>query len=64
MYSYIYPLNRKGWHFLREYDEYLHNPNPKDDSLVFERRVSKGKFERIEKPTFIMNVFIYNYQKY
>lgn len=64
MYRYIYPLNRKGWHILREYDEYLHNPNPKDDSLVFERRVSKGKFERIEKPTFNMNVFIYNYQKY
>lgn len=38
--------------------------NPKDFDLVFEKRIEKGKFERIEQPKFNMNYFKYNYQKY
>lgn len=64
MFRYIYPLDKDALKILRQYDEYLHNKNPKDKDLIFERRVENGKFEKIDKPNFNMNVFNYNYQKY
>lgn len=63
MFRYIYPLNNKAKRILKKYPEYNSLPNPKDSDLVFERRVSNGKFERINKPEFNMNTFNYNYQK-
>lgn len=64
MFRYIYPLNKEAKKILKEYDEYHNNKNPKDCDLIFEKRISNGKFEKIEKPNFDMNVFNYNYQKY
>ena len=64
MFRYIYPLNKDASKMLKSYKEYLNNRNPKDCDLLFERRVENGKFEKIDKPNFDMNVFNYNYQKY
>ena len=38
--------------------------NPKDEDLIFEKRISSGKYEKISQPQFNMNCFQYNYQKY
>ena len=62
MFRYILPLNKKAKKILKEYNFNL--PYPKDKDLKFEKRVDNGKFVEIEKPTFNMNVFNYNYQKY
>lgn len=64
MFRYVYPLNKDAKKILNEYSEYQKLKNPKDCDLLFERRVSNGKFERIDKPDFNMNCFEYNYQKY
>lgn len=64
MFRYMYPLNRKANKIFKEYPEYNNLKNPKDSDLLFERRVSNGKFEKIEQPKFNMDVCEYNYQKY
>ena len=64
MFRYLYPLNKSSKNILKDYPEYKCLKNPKDDDLSFEKRVANGKFEVIEKPTFNMSVFNYNYQKY
>ena len=64
MFRYIYPLNKKAIKVLKYYPKYLNNKNPKDLDLVFEKRIEKGKFIKIDKPDFNMNVFKHNYQKY
>ena len=64
MFRYIYPLNKEAKKILGAYDEYLSNKNPKECDLIFEKRVENGKFEKICKPDFNMNVFNYNFQKY
>lgn len=61
MFRYIYPLNNKAKKMVEKHYKPL--TNPKETELLFERRVSSGKFERIPKPTFNMNVFNHNYQK-
>lgn len=62
MFRYVYPLNSKAKRILKKYPEYQNKQNPKDENLIFERRVNNGKFERISQPNFNMNVFNYNYQ--
>ena len=62
MFRYVYPLNNKAKRILKKYPEYQNKQNPKDENLIFERRVNNGKFERISQPNFNMNVFNYNYQ--
>lgn len=62
MFRYIYPLNNKAKRILKKYPEYQNKKNPKNEDLIFERRVKNGKFERISRPNFNMNVFNYNYQ--
>lgn len=64
MFRYIYPLNKKAHRILMEYPNYLHNTNPKDKDLIFEKRIKKGKFTRIDMPDFNMNTFHHNYQKW
>lgn len=64
MFRYIYPLSKTAKKILKEYPEYSGLQNPKDNVLLFERRIGNGKFEIIDKPTFNMNVFNHNYQKY
>lgn len=64
MFRYIYPLNKTASKILKEYPKYLNNKNPKDADLVFEKRIMLGKFEKIDKPDFNMNVFNHNYQKH
>jgi len=64
MFRYIYPLNKVAKKILAAYPEYLNLKNPKDEDLVFEKRIGKGRFEKIPRPNFNMNVFNYNYQKY
>lgn len=61
MFRYIYPLNRYAKKILDEY--YPAAQNPKDVDLIFERRISKGKYESIPQPKFNMRVFNHNYQK-
>ena len=61
MFRYIYPLNKEAKKILKEYEVFA---NPKDVDLLFQRRVSKGKFVEIEMPKFDMNVFKHNFQKY
>jgi hypothetical protein len=62
MFRYIYPLNKTAKRMLKEYNEYQNLSNPKDEQLLFERRVANGKFEKIQQPNFNMNVFKHNYQ--
>lgn len=62
MFRYVYPLNNKAKRILKKYPEYQNKAKPKDENLIFERRVNNGKFERIPQPKFNMNVFNYNYQ--
>lgn len=64
MFRYIYPLNKRASKILKQYPKYLNNKNPKDDDLVFEKRIALGKFEKIDKPDFNMDVFNHNHQKY
>jgi hypothetical protein len=63
MFRYIYPLNKIAKEILSNYPEYILK-NPKDKSLVFEKRVAKGKFVKIDTPNFNMDTFKYNYQKW
>ena len=64
MFRYIMPLTPIAKKILKQYPEYNGMQYPKDNVLLFERRVENGKFERIDKPQFNMNVFNHNYQKY
>lgn len=64
MFRYIFPLSKESKKIMKEYPEYFNFQNPKEENLLFEKRVKNGKFERIEKPNFNMNVFNHNYQKY
>lgn len=64
MFRYIYPLNKKSKKILKSYLKYNNNKNPKEKDLVFERRIRNGKFIKIDKPKFNMNIFNHNYQKY
>ena len=61
MFRYIYPMDKEAKRAIKSTFKDL--KNPKDCDLLFERRISKGRFETIPKPTFNMNVFDYNYQK-
>lgn len=63
MFRYIIPLNKEAKKILKQYSEY-DLPYPKDNDLIFEKRVEKGKFIKIEMPKFNMNISKYNYQKY
>lgn len=62
MFRYIYPLDKKSRKILKKYDKNL--SYPKEDDLLFEKRVKKGKYEQIKQPDFDMNVFEHNYQKW
>lgn len=62
MFRYIFPLNKEAKKILKKYNFNLDYPKNKD--LIFEKRIEKGKFIKIEQPNFNMNIFNYNYQKY
>jgi hypothetical protein len=62
MFRYIVPLNKSAKKILNHYSEY-NKEYPKDKDLLFEKRVSNGKFVKIEQPKFNMEVLEYNYQK-
>jgi len=64
MFRYIYPLNKTANKILKSYPEYMNNKHPKDSDLVFQKRVSNGKFVEIEKPDFNMDIFTHNFQKW
>jgi len=64
MFRYIYPINKSSKKILNQYPEYTNKKYPKDIDLIFEKRVSLGKYNEITMPTFNMNVFNHNYQKY
>ena len=64
MFRYILPLTAIAKKILSQYPEYNGLKYPKDNALLFERRINKGKFERIGQPDFNMNVFEHNFQKY
>ena len=61
MFRYIYPMNKEA---KKEIDRFYKRTNyPKDSDLKFEKRISKGTFQEIERPDFNMNVFNHNFQK-
>jgi hypothetical protein len=62
MFRYILPLNKKADKTLKSYN--MIKLYPKDKDLVFEKRISNGKFIKINKPNFNMEVSNYNYQKW
>ena len=62
MFRYIMPLNKKSKKILNSYNH--KKQYPKDKDLIFEKRIEKGKFIKIEQPKFNMNVSNYNYQKW
>lgn len=64
MFRYIYPLNRGARKMLSEYEEYKSMEYPKEHSLLFKKRIEKGKMVNIPQPDFNMDIFIHNYQKY
>lgn len=64
MFRYILPLTPIAKKILNQYEEYNGLLNPKDNVLLFERRIENGKFEPIEQPKFNMDIFTHNYQKY
>lgn len=64
MFRYIYPLNNQAKKVLDKYENYSTMEYPKDENLIFRKRVEKGRFEEIAQPEFNMNVFNHNYQKY
>ena len=61
MFRYIYPMGRNAKRILEK--TYPKIKNPKDEDLLFERRVKNGVFERIQQPNFNMRVFNHNFQK-
>lgn len=61
MFRYILPLNKTAKKALCQYSGL---PYPKDGDLKFSKRVEKGKFMDIATPTFDMDVFNHNFQKY
>jgi len=63
MFRYIIPLNKKSKKILKSYSKYNRLPYPKDIDLVFEKRISNGKFIKIEQPNFNMKIFNHNFQK-
>lgn len=63
MFRYILPLNKNAKKIIEKYEEYKNVPYPKEKDLLFKKRVGEKKFVFIEKPTFNMRVFFYNYQK-
>ena len=64
MFRYVFPLNKEARIILKSYPNYGNLDYPKTHDLLFERRVDQGVYEKITKPTFNMNHFHYNYQKY
>lgn len=62
MFRYIYPLNNKARKVVNKYDPNL--PYPKENDLIFDKRVEKGRYEPIGPPNFNMDVFNHNYQKW
>lgn len=64
MFRYMFPMSKKYKKWIDSYPEYQNNTYPKENDLLFERRVENGKYERISQPTFNMDVFEHNYQKY
>jgi len=62
MFRYIYPMNRKYRKIVQKY--YGDLDYPKEDDLIFDKRIKKGKYEIIEQPQFNMDVFDHNYQKW
>jgi hypothetical protein len=65
MFRYMHPLTKDAKKIILDYPEYKNIPYPKEKDLLFERRVSSGKFEKLtEVPKFNMNIFENNFQKY
>jgi hypothetical protein len=64
MFRYMYPLDKESRKILQSYTEYNNLKNPKEDDLLFEKRVESGKYIPITQPNFNMDVFQHNYQKY
>lgn len=63
MFRYVYPLSKKAKKMLYEYDEYINNKYPKENALVYKKRVLSGSFIKIDKPDFDMSVREHNHQK-
>lgn len=64
MFRYIYPLTKEAKRILGCYPDYVQHGYPKDDSLLFEKRVSNRKYEVIRQPQFDKNICCYNTQAY
>jgi len=64
MFRYIFPLDKRAKNILKKYPKYKNNKYPKGVDLLFEKRISKGNFIKIDMPKYNMDIFIHNFQKY
>lgn len=63
MFRYIMPLGKKNRKIINKYSEYINLNNPKDNDLIFKKRISNGKYEVIDKPNFNMEMMNHSTQK-
>ncbi|SQI05429.1 hypothetical protein [Clostridium perfringens] len=64
MFRYIYPLTKEADVILKYYKNYIRHNYPKDENLLFERRIDNRKYEKIAQPKFNRNVDRYNSQDF
>ena len=64
MFRYIYPLTREAGRILNCYPAYVRHGYPKNDSLLFEKRIANRKYEKIIQPQFNKHICRYNTQHY
>lgn len=64
MFRYIYPLTKEARQILSCYPCYIRKNYPKDNRLLFEKRISNRVYETIRQPQFNKNSCRYNAQDY
>lgn len=62
MFRYIIPLNKKAKKILKKHYKIM--SYPKENDLVFKKRIGNNKYETIEMPKFNMKICTHNYQKW
>ncbi|EOL43017.1 hypothetical protein RV11_GL003166 [Enterococcus phoeniculicola] len=64
MFRYIFPLKKVAKKILDESVNFSQNKYPKNNELLFEKRVAYRKYKKINRPKFNRNVNFYNSQKF
>ncbi|EHG5964652.1 TPA: hypothetical protein NGF98_000882 [Enterococcus faecalis] len=59
MFRYLYPLTKKASLLLEQNPLYIRHSYPKQEQLLFEKRIAHRKYEVIEQPTFNKDSQVY-----